>query len=152
MTAKDLMSQTLVSVTPEMSIRELADILVKNRLNGVPVLDSDGRFLGVAGEHDLIHHEKPLHIPTTFSLLDAWFFIEPPGSLKKEIERIAATQVKDVFQKDPPTVSPSATVEEMAQIFEKTQADLLPVLEKGSLVGVIGRSDLLRALAQDEIA
>ena len=152
MTAKDLMTRTLVSVTPEVSIRELADILVKNRLNGVPVVDAGGRFLGVAGEHDLIHHEKPLHIPTTVSLLDAWFFIEPPSGLKKEIERIAATQVKDVYQKNPPTVSPSATVEEMAQIFERTHADLLPVLDGGALVGVIGRTDLLRALAQDEIA
>uniref|UniRef100_A0A7C3LVU9 CBS domain-containing protein n=1 Tax=Leptospirillum ferriphilum TaxID=178606 RepID=A0A7C3LVU9_9BACT len=152
MTAKDLMTSSLVSVTPEASLRELADVLVKNRLNGVPVLDSNGNFLGVVGEHDLIHHEKPLHIPTTISLLDAWFFIEPPGRLKKEIERISATQVADIYQKNPVTITPTSTIEEMAQIFEKTNADLLPVLDKGKLAGVVGRTDLLRALAQDEIA
>ncbi|MHB1285790.1 MAG: CBS domain-containing protein [Leptospirales bacterium] len=148
--AKDLMTTSVVSVRPETSLRDLADVLVKNRLNGVPVLDAHGKFLGVVGQHDLIHHEKPLHIPTTISLLDAWIFLEPPSALKKEIERIAATQVMDIYQKNPATVSPTATVEEMALLFEQTNSDMLPVIEGGQLKGVIGRTDLVRSLLQED--
>ncbi|MHB1604982.1 MAG: CBS domain-containing protein [Leptospirales bacterium] len=144
------MTTSVVSVLPETSLRDLADVLVKNRLNGVPVIDAQGRFLGVVGEHDLIHHEKPLHIPTTISLMDAWIFLEPPSLLKKEIERIGATQVRDIFQKNPPTVTPDATVEEMAQLFEKTNSDMLPVLGDGRLLGVIGRTDLVKSMLQED--
>jgi CBS domain-containing protein len=150
MKAKDLMSTEVISVKPDASLRELADILVTNRINGVPVIDGTGRFIGIVGEHDLIHHEKPLHIPTTVTLLDAWFMLAPPGSLKKEIERIAATQVEDICQKNAPTVQPDATVDEMAVLFEKSNADLLPVLQGERVVGVIGRGDLVRALLQEE--
>lgn len=150
MNAKDLMNGNVISVKPEASLRELADILVKNRINGVPVIDGSGRFVGVVGEHDLIHHEKPLHIPTTVSLLDAWFILEPPGALKKEIERIAATQVRDICQRNVPTITPDATVESMALLFEKSNADLLPVIDGARVVGVIGRGDLVRALLQEE--
>ncbi len=150
MVAKDLMTTSVVSVLPETSLRDLADVLVRNRLNGVPVLDGEGNFLGVVGQHDLIHHEKPLHIPTTVSLLDAWIFLEPPSALKKEIERIAATQVMEIYQKNPPTVVPDTTVEEMALLFEKTNSDMLPVLEGGRLLGVIGRTDLLRSMLQED--
>lgn len=150
MLAKDLMMTAVVSVLPETSLRELADVLVKNRLNGVPVMNAQGHFMGVVGEHDLIHHEKPLHIPTTVSLMDAWIFLEPPSLLKKEIERITATQVKDIYQKNPPTVSPEATVEEMAQLFERTNSDMLPVIMDGRLLGVIGRTDLVKSMLQEE--
>ncbi|MDA8060212.1 MAG: CBS domain-containing protein [Leptospirillum sp.] len=150
MTAKDLMSRSVISISPEASLRELADLLVLNRINGVVVSNVPGEFLGVVGEHDLIHHEKPLHIPTVISLFDAWLFLEPPSHLKKEIERLAATQVRDIYQHNPPTVSPEAQIADLAGVFEKTGVDILPVLEKGKLVGVIGRGDLVRAMADGE--
>lgn len=102
MVAKDLMSSSVISISPEASLRELADLLVLHRINGVVVSTAPGGFLGVVGEHDLIHHEKPLHIPTVISLFDAWLFLEPPSHLKKEIERLAATQVGDIYQHNPP--------------------------------------------------
>jgi CBS domain-containing protein len=147
LTAKDLMSRNVVSISPEASLRELADLLVLHRINGVVVSSAPGGFLGVVGEHDLIHHEKPLHIPTVVSLFDAWLFLEPPSHLKKEIERLAATQVADIYQKTPPTVSPETQIADLAGIFEKTGVDILPVLENRKLVGVIGRGDLVRAMA-----
>jgi len=148
--AKDLMSSSVVSISPEASLRELADLLVLHRINGVVVSNVPGGFLGVVGEHDLIHHEKPLHIPTVISLFDAWLFLEPPSHLKKEIERLAATQVGDIYQHNPPVVSPEEQIADIAGIFEKTGVDILPVLEKGKLVGVIGRGDLVRAMADGE--
>lgn len=150
MTAKDLMSRSVISISPEASLRELADLLVLHRINGVVVSNAPGGFLGVVGEHDLIHHEKPLHIPTVVSLFDAWLFLEPPSHLKKEIERLAATQVGDIYQHNPSTVAPETQIAELAGIFEKTGADILPVLEKGKLVGVLGRGDLVRAMADGE--
>jgi len=150
LTAKDLMSRSVISISPEASLRELADLLVLNRINGVVVSNAPGGFLGVIGEHDLIHHEKPLHIPTVVSLFDAWLFLEPPSHLKKEIERIAATQVGDIYQHNPPTVSQETPIADLAGVFEKTGVDILPVLENGRLVGVIGRGDLVRAMADGE--
>lgn len=150
MTAKDLMSCNVISIAPEASLRELADLLVLHRINGVVVATSPNGFLGVVGEHDLIHHEKPLHIPTVVSLFDAWLFLEPPSHLKKEIERLAATQVEDIYQRNPSVVAPETGLSELANIFEKTGADILPVLDKGKLVGVIGRGDLVKAMADGE--
>ena len=143
---RGIMVKDVITVRKETSLRDLAEILTSRHIGGVPVLDEAGRYLGVVGEHDLIRHEKPLHIPTVITLFDSWIPLELPSSIKKEIERISATRVADLFNQKAPTVTPVTPVRDAVSLFEREDVDILPVLESGKIVGVVGRGDLVHLL------
>lgn len=140
------MVQEIISVRKETSLKELASVLTKHRIGGAPVVDDAGRYLGVVGEHDLIRHEKPLHIPTVITLFDSWIPLELPSTLKKEMERISATRVADLYNPGAPTVAPGTSLASVVALLSREDVDILPVLEEGKLVGVIGRGDLVRLM------
>jgi len=142
----EIMVKDVLTVTKETTLRDLAEILTTRHIGGAPVVDGNGRYLGVVGEHDLIRHEKPLHIPTVITLFDSWIPLELPSTLKKEIERISATRVVDLFNPKAPTVTPDTPIREAVTLFEREDVDILPVLEAGKIVGVVGRGDLVHLL------
>ncbi len=73
LTAKDIMTQEIISVQKETSVAELAKLLTKHNISGVPVLDDEGKVLAVVTESDLIDQSKKLHIPTVITILDSVF-------------------------------------------------------------------------------
>ena len=140
------MTKKVITVSPEDSLRKLAEVLTAEKISGAPVVDATGRYLGVVGEHDLIRHEKPLHIPTVLTLFDSWIPLELPSTLKKEISRIGATSVKDILNKTAPTLGMQDPLRRAVELFDREDVDILPVVDKGTLVGVVGREDLVRLL------
>ena len=82
----DIMTKDVVTVTPQTSLRELAQILSSRNINGVPVVDDQGAVLGVVCEADLVNQNRPLHIPTFFVILDSMIPMENPWKLQKEIK------------------------------------------------------------------
>ncbi|MCL5953097.1 MAG: CBS domain-containing protein [Nitrospirae bacterium] len=145
-TVADIMTKKVITVSPEDSLRKLAEVLTAEKISGAPVVDSTGRYLGVVGEHDLIRHEKPLHIPTVLTLFDSWIPLELPSTLKKEIARIGATSVKDILHKTAPTLGMQDPLRKAVELFDREDVDILPVVDRGTLVGVVGREDLVRLL------
>ena len=145
-TVGDIMTKKVTTVSPEDSLRRLAEVLTAEKISGAPVIDRSGNYLGVVGEHDLIRHEKPLHIPTVLTLFDSWIPLELPSTLKKEIARIGATSVNDLVNRQAPTLSPQDPLRTAVGLFDREDVDILPVVEKGRVVGVVGREDLVRLL------
>ncbi|MCW5205945.1 CBS domain-containing protein [Desulfobulbus sp. F5] len=149
LTAKDLMSINVIAVTAETEVRELAKILAANRISGVPVVDGLGKVIGVVTESDLIFQNKKVHIPTAFAILDAFFFLEDPEKMEKEMMKMAGTKVKDIYTSNPLTVRQDTPLEEVATLMAEKKVHTLPVLdENGQLIGVIGTSDIIRMIAE----
>ncbi len=149
LTAKDLMSAEVIAVTLDTEIRELAKILAANRISGVPVLDGSGRVIGVVTESDLIFQNKKVHIPTAFAILDSFIFLEDPEKMEKELRKMAGTKVADICTANPVTVREDTAVEEIATLMAEKKVHTLPVLDQnGQLVGVIGKADLIRMIAE----
>jgi CBS-domain-containing membrane protein len=149
LTAKDLMSINVIAVTAETEVRELAKILAANRISGVPVVDGLGKVIGVVTESDLIFQNKKVHIPTAFAILDAFFFLEDPEKMEKEMMKMAGTQVKDIYTSNALTVRQDTPLEEVATLMAEKKVHTLPVLdENGQLIGVIGTSDIIRMIAE----
>ena len=76
LTAKEIMTSDVITVQMTTTVKELAEILWKNRISGAPVLDDDGKVISVVTENDLIDQSKKVHIPTMISLLDSVMFLE----------------------------------------------------------------------------
>jgi CBS-domain-containing membrane protein len=144
--AKDIMSHHVVTVSPETGIVEVARILLEKRWNGLPVVDSGGRLVGVICQSDLIAQQKKIPLPSVFNLLDTLIPIFSPAKIEKEFEKISATTADGAMTPDPVTVTPETSLEEVAALMVNEGFHTVPVVEGGKLVGVIGKEDILRTL------
>ncbi|MBI5442093.1 MAG: CBS domain-containing protein [Deltaproteobacteria bacterium] len=146
--AKDIMTREVFTVPPQMPLDELARRFSEQRVSGFPVLGAEGSLLGVVTETDLIHQNERLHIPTTFALFDSVFILGTSKGLEEEVRRVAATTVQEIMTREPVTVQPEATVSEVATLMSERGVHTIPVVDQdGRLVGVIGKLDVIRAMA-----
>jgi CBS domain-containing protein len=144
--AREIMTTKIITVTPETAVSELAQILATANIGGAPVVDEEGRLLGVVTESDLIDQTKKVHIPTVVAILDSLIFLERPDKMEKDIRKIAGTVVGDIYTKNPVTVSEETPLDEIATIMAKKHVHTLPVMRDEQLVGVIGKGDIIRTL------
>jgi len=142
----DFMTKEVITVTPETTLRELAEILSKNNINGVPVVDRHDSVLGVVCESDLVNQNKPLHIPTVFFILDSVIPVGNPWRLHKDFQRISATTVSDIYSRPAVCVTSNTDLSEAARLMADKKLYTLPVVDAGRLVGILGKGDVVRAL------
>lgn len=144
--AADVMSRDVITVKAETSLRDLAEILSQNNINGVPVIDDAGELVGVVCESDLVERNKPLHIPTVFFILDSIIPMENPWRIQKEFKRLTSTKVEDIYSSPAISVNPDTDITEVACIMSEKKIHTLPVVDRGKLVGVVGKGDVIRSL------
>ncbi len=146
LTARDIMSKEVVSVSIQTSLKDLARTFVETRFSNLPVLDDQGKLLGTISETDLVEQQRPLHIPTVMTLFDWVFSFGNEKRFKEEVDRVTAATVGELYHKDPVTCSPETTVRELAALMSQHKVHLLPVVEAGEMVGVVARLDLIRVM------
>jgi CBS domain-containing protein len=147
-TAQETMSPNPITVGLEATVKEMAQIMVDNRISCLPVVDEEGKLLGVVDEEDLVHPETKVHFPTTIHLLDSYLFL--PSSLKKfekEISQAVGSKASDRMNSSPHTVGPLESVEDVATLMVDKELESVMVIEDDILKGVITQTDLLKNLA-----
>ncbi len=144
--AREIMTRDVVQVTENTPVEQVAKIFVEHGFNGLVVVSPAGEVLGVVTNNDLVDQSKKLHIPTVIALFDSVIYLESDKKFKKELEKITASTVKDIYTHNPVTVGPDATVVEMASIMAEKHIHTLPVVEDGKLVGVVGKIDIIRSM------
>jgi len=144
--ASDIMTTDVITVKKATNLKDLAGLLYRNHINGVPVVDDDGLIIGIICESDLIRKDKKLHIPTVVAIFDWVLYLESPKKIEKEIRRINATTVEDLYIKEVVTVDEKTPVDEIASIMEEKKVYTIPVMDGDSLVGIVGQADLIRTL------
>ena len=147
LTARDIMTREVITISPEASVEDLAKLLEERRIGGMPVLDAGGRLVGVVTQSDLVQRSRDLQLPPALNILDLHLFLEMPAHFKKRLEKLLGDRVKDVMTADPITIAADTPVKEIAEIMASKKVHTLPVLEGGRLVGIVGKLDLIRGLA-----
>ena len=149
LTANDIMTSEVITVQKDMMVNEFARLLSEKRISGAPVVDDDNNLIGIVTENDLIDQAKKVHIPTVMALFDSFVFLENPERLEKDLKKMSASTVGDICSSSIVTVKTDTQVDEFATIMAEKKVHTLPVLDhEGSMVGVIGKSDIIRTLAQ----
>lgn len=128
----------------------LADIsrrFAEEGIGGILVVDDEQRLLGVITESDLIDQQRNLHLPTAIAVFD---MVIPLGEARfeEELERMQALKAEDLMSANVTTVNAETTLAEIATIMSDQSIHFLPVLENGSVAGVISKHDVIRALAE----
>ena len=146
MLVKEIMTPNPITVTGSMEIIDATRLLLSNRINGVPVVDDDGKLVGILCQSDIIAQQKKLPVPSLFSFLDGYINLSSMKNIEKEVRKIAATAVGDAMTPNPVTVAPDSSIETVAALMVDHNFHTLPVVENGRLVGVVGKEDILRTL------
>ncbi len=127
-TAREIMTRSLVTLRPEMNAGAAAELLLAHSISGAPVVDENGRLLGLLSEFDCLR---------------------AVASAGYELDRHDAIQtVADLMTEACHTVSPGIDLFGLAHEFVKLRVRRLPVLEDGQLIGQVSRRDALRAAVE----
>jgi CBS domain-containing protein len=144
MRASDVMTSNVISVTPDMTVREVARIFVDNGISGAPVLDPDGHVAGMISEGDLLHRSE---IGTEERPRTSWLDLWSASHEARDYIKTHAVKVRDVMTTDVLTVKPDTSLGEVASILETRRIKRVPVTDAGRLVGIVSRANLVQALA-----
>jgi len=148
-TVADIMDTDVVTVRPEDDIRAAVDTLREHDLPGVPVVNGDGRCVGIVTESDLILRDEAadIHLPHHIDIMGGIIWLESTKHFEARVKKALASNVRQMMTADPVTVAPDAPVEEAARLIAEHKHNRLPVVDSdGRVVGVVTRVDVLDAL------
>jgi len=145
MRIRDVMTSDVCTVRPETPLKEVAQLLVDRRVSGVPVVDADGRVLGVVSEGDFLAREAGAAERPRGPLWWHW-----AASPDKAAHRMNATTAGAAMTAPAVTISPDRSLIEAAAIMARSAINRLPVVEEGRLVGIVSRADVVRAFARTD--
>ncbi len=146
-TAGDLMTRDVAVVHPETSLLEAVKLMAQRHISGVPVVDAAGSILGMLSEGDLVrwhegYSERQAHwldmLADGFELAPA--FLEGIQEQRRKVKSVMSPGVTSVVEDTP--------AREVASLMYAKNIKRVPVVRDGKLVGIVARSDLIRALAQ----
>ena len=160
MNARHLMTTGVETVRPDDDIGDVLTRLAREDFNGFPVVDDDGRVVGIVTQHDLVHIFQPsdrtLWIPVGFPpfletleyAIDlSWDELDAELDLLKH----AGKPVRTIMTENPVTVEPDADLDRILDLLVDDDRDInrLPVVEDGRLIGIVARQDVLRAIRDE---
>jgi CBS domain-containing protein len=147
-TVADLMTRDPVVVQPETPLRTVISILAERNIGGLPVVDQNGKIVGVISESDLMWQETGATPPPYIMLLDSVIYLESPARYEQELHKAFGQTVEEVMTKDAITTTPDKSLKEAAQLMHDRRVRRLPVVDgTGKLIGILTRSDIIRFMA-----
>lgn len=145
--ARDVMVKKVITINKNASVAELSELLIKNKISGVPVVDDSGKLVGIATEGDLIVRDADLHFPRYFKLLDSIIYLESLNKFKRNLRKYLGTKVEDVMTSKVKIVKEDTPVNVVANIMIRNNVNRVPVLDNdGNLVGIITRADIVKSM------
>ena len=143
MLARDVMTAPVVSVTPATRTRDAIELMLTHHLSGLPVLDEQGKLVGVLSEGDLIRRSE---LGTEKHRSRFIAFILGPGRAAHDYTKSHSRFVRGVMTEEVIAVAEDTSIEEIVGLMEKHAIKRMPVMRGEDIVGMVSRSDLLRAL------
>jgi CBS domain-containing protein len=149
-TARDIMTSDVITVSPQTTVKEIAELLTKYGIAGVPVIDDEHRVLGVVTEADLLVRSARPHFPHYIQLLDGFVFLESPKRFDEEVRKMIAMTAEEIMTKEVVTCAPDASVEDVATLMVDRNVNRIVVTEDERLVGIVTRADIIKTLRTEE--
>ncbi|MBM3699586.1 MAG: CBS domain-containing protein [Actinobacteria bacterium] len=147
LTAKDIMTEKVITISQDASIEELSETLLENKISGMPVTDSSGNLVGIVTEADIMVRNTELHFPRYFKLLDAIIYLESFTKFRENLKKHLATKVGDIMTKKAFTINTQTPVSDAAEIMLQKKINRLPVMDSdGRLAGIVTRADIVKSM------
>lgn len=146
MQVRDVMTRNVISVRANQSVLEAAQLMLQNRVSGLPVVDAAGAVVGIVTEGDFLRRGEI----GTQRQRPRWLeFLLGPGRLAAEYVRTTGRTIEEVMTPDPATVTEDDSLETVVELMERRHVKRLPVLRNGRIVGIVSRANLMDALTEN---
>jgi CBS domain-containing protein len=144
MKAADVMVTNVITVGPDACVQDVARILLDSRISGVPVVESNGKLLGIVSEGDLMRRAE-----AGTGRRRPWWLAILTGreALASEFVKEHSRRVTDVMTRNVVTATPDAPLSTIATLLERNAIKRVPIVHEGKVVGIVSRANLLQALA-----
>lgn len=147
MKAHEMMTEDVITVSPATSVREIAALLVRHRISGVPVVTLGGKVIGIVSQSDLLYRAA-----AGGERISKWWlgFFADPDRIAREYAKAHGQKAHDVMSRPVVSVADDADIADVAGILNAHGIKRLPVIRESNLVGIITRTDVMRALGKLE--
>ncbi|MCR8746070.1 CBS domain-containing protein [Romboutsia lituseburensis] len=146
-TAKDIMTMDVIVANKSDSIADVAQLLIKEKIGGMPVISEDREVVGIISETDIMKKEKYVEAPQVLNLLQGLIFLNDFKQMEEDMKRIAAYKVEDLMSTEIITVHENDTFDDVANVMIKKSVNRVPVVDNNNkLKGIICRYDIIRSM------
>jgi CBS domain-containing protein len=144
MRAHQIMTRPVITVTPETTVVEAANIMLQRHVSGLPVTDAAGKLVGIISEGDFIRRSE---IGTQRKRGRFLKFILGSGQTATDFVREHGRKVAEIMTKAPLTITEDTELDKIVQVMEENNVKRLPVIRGDDIVGIVSRANLLQAVA-----
>ena len=145
MYASDIMTTDVSTVPPDMSVQQIARLMTDKRISGVPVVSPAEGILGMVSESDLLRRAELGTEPVPVGWADMYI---RPTEMAREFAKSHGTKAHDIMARPVVSVAYDAELRAVADTLDQHEIKRVPVMKDGKLVGIIARSDLVRAFGR----
>jgi CBS domain-containing protein len=145
MRAADVMTPDVFTVTPDMEIQKLAMLLSEKSISGAPVVDSGGQMIGIVSEGDLLHRAE-IDTERPAGPRPSWWLDDFASGVARDYVKSHGRTVGDIMTRDVASVAEDTSLADIATLLETRRVKRVPVVRDGKIVGIVSRSNLVRAL------
>lgn len=143
MRVSEIMTSPVVAIDPSTTVAHAARLMLDGHISGLPVVDAAKKLVGVVTESDFLRRGEL----GTERKRPRWLeFIVGSGREADEYVHANSRRVAEVMSHDPVSIMPDASLEDVVKLMTSRRIKRLPVLADGKLVGIVARSDLMRAM------
>ena len=144
MQAEAIMTTPVIAIHPSASVADAAALMLANKISGLPVVSSDGELRGIVSEGDFLRRREL----GTERKRPRWLeFLISSGKAAEEYVLANARRVDEVMSDSVVTATPTTSLAAVVDLMTRHNFKRIPVVAEGKVVGIITRSDLVRALA-----
>ena len=147
MKAADIMTPSVVTITDDATVNEAAEQMLKYRISALPVVDCNGKLVGIISEGDLVRRAEvgtQRERPWWLELLTS------KRRLAAEYVRSHAHTIRDVMRRNVITAAPETPISEVARLLEIHAIKRVPITDGDKLVGIVSRANVMQGVASLE--
>ncbi|MGJ7462474.1 CBS domain-containing protein [Halomonas sp. MA07-2] len=142
MQAADVMTQNVITVSPDSEVSEIATLLLEHGISAVPVVNGGGKVLGIVSEGDLMGR-----VEQDASRRKSWWLRLFEGQDAADYVKSHGRRASEIMTKDPITIEEDMPLHKISRLLEKYRIKRVPVVRGDKLVGIVSRSNLLRGFS-----
>ena len=146
MKVREIMNKDVISVKSESTVHEIVKLMYEKKVSGLPVVDDDNKVIGIVSKSDLVQKVSGPHLPAHLQILGSIIYLKTPHEMDEEFKKAVAQRAGEIMTEHPVTVGQDEEVENTANIMVEKKINRIPVTEKGKLVGIITRDDIIKSM------
>ncbi len=145
MKVQDCMTKDVVTVRPDTAVHDIAELMVKKRISGVPVVSAAGALVGIIGQGDLLHRAE-----VGTERRSKWWLrmLANSDELARDYTKAHGLKAEDVMTRKVVSIDAAEELAVAAEMMDRQRIKRLPVMRDGKLVGILTRTDLIRVLSE----